>query len=98
MFYNTFPEKDEEIRDIINRLWFVLPEQLGLDSTAMDDSIYYSAQRGSFLHLSTMFYSLELTLATELSGINAFISPREKIECLLNCSRILNCMYNPSKS
>lgn len=27
----------------------------------------------------------------ELHAINAFLYPREKIECLLNCCRIINC-------
>ena len=49
VFTNTKTEMDDRLQDSINRLWFVLPEQLGLDSESMDDSIYFSAQRGTVL-------------------------------------------------
>jgi hypothetical protein len=60
----------------------------------MDDSVYYSAQKGLFCIISNLILqtsSYNVNLFVELQAINAFLSPREKLECLLNCCRIITC-------
>ena len=82
-------QKDKEFAKRLSRLQFLTPANFDIDPINQNESKYQMAMNGTYLNI---IINVSNTRISELRKMNAYKAPRDKLVCILNCSKVIFCI------